>query len=141
MDITPQDTAALAALANGIIPADATDAGAASVNAGPRLADKLRAGPTAAVLYRLGLDTAAKLSAERFAKPLDQLTPQQIHDLLGQLRDTACPAFFKQLRMDVCALYLADPAVWRRIGFPGPSTATGGYPDFDQPQLHPPGRI
>ena len=29
--------------------------------------------------------------------------------------------------MDVCALYLSDPAVWRRIGFPGPSAETGGY--------------
>jgi len=44
------------------------------------------------------------------------------------------PGFFKQLRMDVAALYLGDPGVWRRIGFPGPSTDTGGYPDFDQPQ-------
>jgi hypothetical protein len=42
--------------------------------------------------------------------------------------------FFRQLRMDVCALYLSDPGVWARIGFPGPSTAQGGYPDFDQPQ-------
>ena len=42
------------------------------------------------------------------------------------LRDDASPAFFKQLRMDVCALYLSEPAVWRRIGFPGPSTRSGG---------------
>jgi len=34
----------------------------------------------------------------------------------------------------VSAMYLSDPAVWERIGFPGPSTAAGGYPDFDQPQ-------
>ena len=44
------------------------------------------------------------------------------------------PGFFKQLRMDVCALYLSDPGVWARIGFPGPSSAQGGYPDFDRPQ-------
>ena len=31
-------------------------------------------------------------------------------------------------------MYLRDPAVWQRIGFPGPSTASGGYDDFDQPQ-------
>src|ERR1041385_3923811 len=36
--------------------------------------------------------------------------------------------------MDVAAMYLSDPGVWQRIGFPGPSTASGGYPDFDQPQ-------
>ena len=50
-----------------------------------------------------------------------------------RLRDRL-PAFFKQLRLDVSALYLSDPAIWQRIGFPGPSTASGGYPDFDQPQ-------
>ena len=38
------DIAALAALANGIIPADERDAGAAAVNAGPRLAEKMAAG-------------------------------------------------------------------------------------------------
>jgi hypothetical protein len=37
--------------------------------------------------------------------------------------------------MDVCALYLSDPAVWQRIGFPGPSADSGGHPDFDQPQV------
>jgi hypothetical protein len=29
---------------------------------------------------------------------------------------------------------MSDPGVWQRIGFPGPSTEAGGYPDFDQPQ-------
>src|SRR5256885_84364 len=42
--------------------------------------------------------------------------------------------FFKHLRMDVWGLYLSDAEVWGRIGFPGPSVQTGGYPDFDQPQ-------
>ena len=49
-------------------------------------------------------------------------------------KSVAEPGFFKQLRMDTCALYLSDPGVWARIGFPGPSSAQGGYPDFDQPQ-------
>ena len=52
------------------------------------------------------------------------------------LRDRM-PDFFRQLRMDACASYMSDPGVWQRIGFPGPSTDTGGYPDFDQPQTHP----
>ncbi len=38
----------------------------------------------------------------------------ELHELLGVLRDKS-PDFFKQLRMDVCALYLGDPAVWQRI--------------------------
>jgi hypothetical protein len=130
--ITAHDTAALAALANGIIPADERDAGAAAVNAGPRLTDKLAAGATS-TQYRRGLAAAVALAQARFGGSLTALDAAQMHAVLEALRETE-PAFFRQLRMDVCALYLADPGVWARIGFPGPSTATGGYPDFDQPQ-------
>jgi len=49
------------------------------------------------------------------------LMPVQIHELIATLRD-ALPAFFKQLRLDVSALYLSDPGIWQRIGFPGPSS-------------------
>src|SRR5262249_61663032 len=69
----------------------------------------------------------------RSGRAILELDMPQMHELLGLLREQQ-PAFFKQLRMDVCALYLSDPGVWARIGFPGPSTAQGGYPDFDQPQ-------
>jgi hypothetical protein len=34
--------------------------------------------------------------------------------------DDVDTAFFKQLRMDVSALYLRDRAVWERIGLPWP---------------------
>ena len=54
-------------------------------------------------------------------------------DLMARLRDES-PDFFRQLRSDVCLIYLSDPGVWQRIGFPGESVETGGYPDFDQPQ-------
>ena len=54
-------------------------------------------------------------------------------ELLDAIRDQS-PGFFRLLRADVCALYLSDAGVWHRIGFPGPSSASGGYPDFDQPQ-------
>jgi hypothetical protein len=47
------------------------------------------------------------------------------------------PAFFRQLRLDTTTLYLSDPAVWTRIGFPGPSIETGGHADFDRPQSKP----
>jgi hypothetical protein len=129
----PDDVSAvLAALANGIIPADARDAGAAAVDAGPRLAEKLAAGANAA-LYRSGLAAAVTLARVLFGREPAALGDASLHELLEALREEQ-PAFFRQLRADVCALYLSDPAVWARIGFPGPSTAQGGYPDFDRPQ-------
>ncbi len=122
----------LAVLANGIIPPDETDAGAASVNAGHRLAQKIQTGANRAI-YELGLETAQTIARERFRSGLPELAAAQVHELLGVLREVL-PGFFKQLRMDVSALYLSDEGVWGRIGFPGPSTASGGYPDFDRPQ-------
>jgi hypothetical protein len=123
------DVPALSALANAIIPADARDAGAASVDAGRRLAERV---PMSAV-YRSGLEAARTLANERFGRGLGELSPEQARNVLDGLLERA-PAFFKQLRMDVSALYLGDPRVSRAIGFPGPSIEQGGYPDFDQPQ-------
>jgi len=131
-NLSAQHVRALAVLANGIIPADETDAGAAAVDAAPRLAAKIEGGWNVR-LYLNGLGLADALSTQRYGAATSDLNPQQVHELLGALRDQL-PAFFKQLRMDVSALYLSDPAVWQRIGFPGPSTESGGYPDFDQPQ-------
>ena len=131
-ELHPDQIAALAALANGIIPADATDAGAAAVDAGPHLAERIRTGVNAGVYLR-GIELAQRLARKSHDRDVDQLSPAEIHDLLAAIRDQL-PAFFKQLRMDVSALYLSDPAVWQRIGFPGPSAEAGGYPDFDQPQ-------
>jgi acyl-CoA reductase-like NAD-dependent aldehyde dehydrogenase len=133
MNLTTDQLATLAALCDGIIPADAKDAGAGAVRAGPRLAEKIAAGVNAA-LYTQGLQLAHDLAATAYGRAVPALTASEIHDLLARVRD-ALPAFFKQLRMDVSALYLADPQVWARIGFPGPSSHTGGHPDFDQPQL------
>src|SRR3954454_10229106 len=130
--LEPEQLAVLAALANGIIPADATDAGAAAVDAGPRLTERIRTGVHAGVYLR-GLELARSLAHTRCGRDVTQLSPAEIHDLLAAIRDQL-PAFFKQLRMDVSALYLSDPTVWRRIGFPGPSAESGGYPDFHQPQ-------
>jgi len=122
-----------AALANGIIPADARDDGAATVNAGARLAEKVHAGINAA-LYLRGVETAEALAREKHGRSVVELNAGETHDLLTTLRERL-PVFFKQLRMDVSALYLSDPGVWQRIGFPGPSIASGGYPDFAEPQL------
>jgi Gluconate 2-dehydrogenase subunit 3 len=131
-NITLQDIATLAALANGIIPADERDAGAALVHAGPGIAERMRRSPYAAI-YVDGLKAAHDLSQSRFGKMAHQITTDQVHDLLAGLREES-PLFFRQLRADVCALYLSDAAVWQRIGFPGAATDLGGYPDFDQPQ-------
>jgi hypothetical protein len=127
------DIAALSVLANGIIPADSRDAGAASVHAGPGIAERMRRSPYAPV-YLDGLEAAQTLAGNKFGCTVRELDAAQVHELLGFLREHS-PAFFRQLRADVCALYLSDAGVWRRIGFPGPSSDTGGYPDFDQPQL------
>ena len=126
------DGAVLAALASGIIPADERDAGAAAVDAGPRLLERIRSGVNA-VIYAEGLRAAREIAQAEFARPVGALAPPERHRLLERLRERA-PAFFKQLRADVSALYLSDSAVWKRIGFPGPSIETGGHPDFDRPQ-------
>jgi hypothetical protein len=124
--------AALAALANGILPADEIDDGAAAVNAAARLADRIEAG-VHAELYLQGLETAQSIAFEEYSHEAGQLTPVEIERVLALLRERL-PAFFTQLRLDVSAMYLSDPGVWQRIGFPGPSTRSGGYADFDQPQ-------
>jgi hypothetical protein len=130
--VTLGDIGALAALADGIIPADLRDAGAALVHAGPSIAERMRRSPSAHV-YVGGLRAARDFARERFGQDVGELNAGQIRELLAALRDQS-PAFFRQLRADVCALYLSDAGVCQRIGFPGPSSARGGYPDFDQPQ-------
>ena len=130
--LTLEKVADLAALANGIIPTDEIDSGAAAVDAGARIAAKIQAGVNAR-LYVQGLETAAAVAAEKYGRGIGELAPPEIHELIAIVRERA-PGFFKQLRMDVSALYLSDPCVWQRIGFPGPSAASGGYPDFDRPQ-------
>src|SRR4051794_39906276 len=118
MPLSPKNIAALAALANGIIPADERDAGAASVDAATRLDERLQSSPSAS-LYAEGLLCAEEIARQKFTTGVHDLNPKQIHDLLARVREQM-PTFFKQLRMDVSALYLSDTSVWERIGFPGP---------------------
>jgi hypothetical protein len=132
LSITLGDIGALAALAGGIIPADDRDAGAGLVHAGPSIAERMRRSPSAQV-YAEGLRAARVIANERFGQDVRELNASQVRELLTALRDQL-PAFFRQLRADVCALYLSDTGVLQRIGFPGPSSHSGGYPDFDQPQ-------
>jgi Gluconate 2-dehydrogenase subunit 3 len=133
LSITLGDIGALAALANGIIPADDRDAGAALVHAGPSIAERMRRSPSAHI-YVEGLRAARVFAREQFGQDVCELNSVQISELLVALCNQT-PAFFRQLRADVCALYLSDAGVWQRIGFPGPSSQSGGYPDFDQPQV------
>ena len=130
--ITLQDITTLSALASGIIPADHRDAGADGAHAGSSIAARMRASPYANV-YLDGLKTAREISKSTFGIDVHSLNATQLHELIGLLREQT-PEFFRQLRADVCVFYLSDTGVWQRIGFPGPSTDDGGYPDFDQPQ-------
>jgi hypothetical protein len=123
----------LSILASGVIPEDEVDRGAAEANAGAVLAGRIESGINSS-LYLRGIESAASLAKERFGGSLDSLNSEQLNGVLMELK-SAIPGFYKQLRADVCALYLSEPAVWQRIGFPGPSTHLGGYPDFDQPQF------
>jgi len=118
--ISLSDIAMLSHLANGIIPADDRDSGAASVHAGPSIAARMRFSPYADI-YVTGLKAANDHVRTVFGKEVKALSPEQIHELLMHLSEST-PAFFRQLRADVCALYLSDPGVWKRIGFPGAST-------------------
>jgi len=132
ISFSADDVATLSALANGIIPPDERDAGAAAVAAGPRIAERVRQGVNG-TLYVAGLKMASNLARQRFGREVNGLSPAELHELISAL-DAAASGFFRQFRGDVCALYMSDPGVWQRIGFPGPSTEAGGYPDFDQPQ-------
>jgi hypothetical protein len=122
----------LSTLANGIIPPDARDGGAGEVQAGARIAERIAAGINSE-LYLKGLEIAEAVAKQKFGKSVRELDSSEIEVLLGLVRENS-PGFFKQLRMDVSGLYLSDPEVWKRIGFPGPSSELGGHPDFDQSQ-------
>src|SRR5712671_2202942 len=108
--LTNDERAALNRLASAILPADERDAGAEAVNAGARIADRVFNGVNAPV-YRSGLIRADALSHEIFGRSVHQLNLAEVHELVGKLQEVANP-FFKQLRMDVCAMYLSDPGVW-----------------------------
>ena len=64
--------------------------------------------------------TSLSIASEKFGRDPETWSAENIRDLLGLLSERA-PAFFKQLRMDVSAMYLSDARVWGTIGFPGPS--------------------
>lgn len=131
--LSDQQVQTLTALANGILPADDRDNGAAEVQAGSQLAAAVEQGKNAAI-YLQGIQMAESCAREKFQLFPGDLDPDQMVEVLMELK-SCTPGFYKQLRTDVSTLYLSDAAVWDRIGFPGPSADFGGYPDFDQPQV------
>ena len=133
-EINLRDVEVFSTIVRAIIPPDQRDSGAAGVHAGVFLAEKARRGPNAE-LYASGLETLSSLATTNYSKDLGKLTEAEFSTLLKTLHEVDLP-FFKLLRMDTSAAYLSDPGVWQRIGFPGPSASTGGYPDFAQLQTN-----
>lgn len=129
--VSIDDIVALTELAQAVVPSDHRDAGAAAAHVGPGLADKMRRG-SFGELYREGLIHVRESAKLDFNKSMRQLDRDEWTIIVGKLQNER-PEFFRQLRADVSAIYMSDPGVWQRIGFPGPSSELGGYPDFDQP--------
>src|SRR5438046_1937217 len=94
-ELNSEQIAALAVLADGIIPPDVSDAGAGAVNVAERLAEKIAAGVNSSI-YLAGLERAQGIARERFSATVSALTAAQVHELLGVLREVL-PGFFKQL--------------------------------------------
>lgn len=79
------------------------------------------------------ISTAEELSRQIFDRTPAALTAAELQQWMEALRHHHL-ALFRQLRLELCAAYLADPAGWQLTSFPGPSIDTGGYPDFADPQ-------
>ena len=127
------DVAVLAILANGIIPADERDAGAAAVEAGPRLAEMLASGAGAAVYARRACVWPGRSHAKRSAASQARSVRREVHDLLGRLAERA-PAFFKQLRDGRVRPLPERPRSVAPHRVSGTVHRTGGHPDFDRPR-------
>ena len=143
--LSDEHVAAIAALAEAIIPADDFDGGVAPLDPGPVIATRARYQAAVAQLYTRGLAALEQSLSIMFpGRRLPDLSLAERGRLLTAMRNGAAPGaawrevssqeFYRTLRGDVCFVYTTDPEVCRRIGFPGPSTSTGGYPDFDRPQ-------
>ena len=82
------DIAALAALANGIIPPDARDSGAAAVHAGAGIAERMRHGANGA-LYAEGLRSAAENARQKFGRRVGELDANEVHQVIRWSDDAA----------------------------------------------------
>ena len=115
--ITLGDIGTLAALADGIIPADERDAGAGLVHAGPSIAERMRRSPSAQV-YVEGLQAARVFASERFGQDVRELDANQMRELLAALRDQSPASSANCVRM--CARFIsAMRACGNASAFPG----------------------
>ena len=128
--LSTDQVAVLEILARAMIPPDARDQGVAGLNVGEAVARKIQGDPNHAD-YLDGLRIAAAMAQENFKTPIVDIDARLLTGLLESLRQSS-PGLFKLLRTEACAVYLSQASTWKRIGFPGPSIETGGYPEFDQ---------
>lgn len=143
--LTDEHVATIAAAAEAIIPADDFDGGVAPLDPGPVIATRARYQAHVARLYARGLAALEQSVSIMFpGRRFVGLSLAERGRVLTAMRNDAAPGaawrdvssqeFYRTLRGDVCFVYMTDPDVCRRIGFPGPSTSAGGHPDYDRPQ-------
>jgi ribosome-associated toxin RatA of RatAB toxin-antitoxin module len=135
----------LEALASTMMPADEFDAGVQDLGFISLAEMRSRYEAGRETLYATALDAVDKMAQAMFDKPyFVDLTPADRAALLDAVRQGRVngevwghvepSTFFGALWEDVIFLYCTHPDTWRRIGFPGPSFDTGGYPDYSKPQ-------
>jgi hypothetical protein len=143
--LTDQHVAIIDAAAEAIIPADDFDAGVAPLGPGQVIATRVRYQAQAAQLYVRGLAALEQSVTIMFpGRRFGDLSLAERGRVLTAMRNGAAPGaawrevssqdFYRALRGDICFVYTTDPEVCRRLGFPGPSTTAGGYPDHHRPQ-------
>jgi hypothetical protein len=143
--LSDRDVATIDAAAEAIIPGDDLDAGVAVLGPGHVIAMRVRYQAQMADLYARGLAALEQSVDIMFpGRRFVDLSLAERGRVLTAMRHGAAPGagwrevssqeFYRTLRADVCFVYTTDPDVCRRIGFPGPSTATGGHADHDRPQ-------
>jgi ribosome-associated toxin RatA of RatAB toxin-antitoxin module len=135
----------LEALAGAMIPADDFDAGVQGMGFASVAEMRSRYEAGRAELYLTALGAVDQMAQTMFSRPnFIALTPTERTALLDSIRQNQVndklwggfkpSAFFSALWEDVTFLYCTHPDTWERVGFPGPSFDTHGYPDADQPQ-------
>lgn len=135
----------LEALASTMIPPDDFDAGVQEMGFVSVVEMRARYEAGREALYVTALQAVDQMARSEYNKPdFVDLSPVERTALLEAVRQNQAngadwagvkpSSFFSALWEDVVFLYCTHPDTWQRIGFPGPSFETGGYPDFDQPQ-------
>lgn len=143
---TDDQIATIDAAAEAIIPGDEFDGGVIELNPGYVIATRVRYQEDIADLYLKGLKGIEDSVAIMFGKErkFADLSLEERSRILKAMRrgvapgagwrDVSSQKFYTTLRSDVCFIYMTDPEVCQRIGFPGESTLKGGYPDYAEPQ-------